>query len=146
MNQVVQKNIGALVDVVTSVRDAAASAGTVNGVTIDRALHNMPLSCVLHADLDAITGTPTATTVSSTLQHAPDGATWTNYTDPNTGVAATTANLTAANTENQLAVDLTLAYRYLRVNTTVAFTGGSSPTAMVGARLVLAGEPELPAV
>jgi hypothetical protein len=54
--------------------------------------------------------------------------------------------LTAANSENSLNVDLSLAYRYLRIQTVVGFTGGSSPAALVCAELVLGSEPDLPAI
>jgi hypothetical protein len=82
---VVTHNIGAFVAAVTSVQPQSASAGTINGGSIDRMVHGMPMSCVLHTQAGAVSGSPTATSVQSTLQHAPDNATWTNYTDPAPG-------------------------------------------------------------
>ncbi len=137
-------NIGALVDVVTSVPPQSAAAGTIAGTSIDRALHGMSASCVLHQVVGADSGAPTTLSVQTTLQHAPDNATWTNY-EPNGVLVAQTAPLTAVSTENAVAIDLTAAYRYIRASTVVAFTGGTSPAIEVAADLVLGGERELPA-
>ena len=145
MNVSSQHNIGAYVAVATSVEPQAAAAGTINGAAIDRAARTNPLSCVMHTIAGADTGAPTTLSVQSQLQHSPDNSTWTNYTDPSTGNAAQAAALTAVNTENSLAIDLGNAYRYIRVQTVVAFTGGTSPTAEIAADLVLAGEDTLPA-
>lgn len=145
MNPATQHNIGAFVAVVTSVEPQAASAGTINGASIDRFAHSNPLSCVLHTIVGADTGSPSAVSVQSELQHSPDNSTWTNYTDPQTGNAAQAAALAAINTENSLAVDLSSAYRYIRVQTAVSFTGGTSPTALVASDLVLGGQDTLPA-
>lgn len=143
---ITQHNIGALIKVATSVFDAAASAGTVNGTAIDRAAHNMPLSCAIHADAGAVAGSPTTTSVQYKLQHSADDSTWADYTDPNTGSVAQTAALTAADSEAQIAVDLSIANRWLRLVQTTAFTGGTSPTVVSGGRLVLSGEPAYPAI
>jgi hypothetical protein len=145
MNVATQRNIGALVSVVTSVQDAAATAGTVNGATIDRVSHSMTQSCVMHTVLISDAGGPSAISVQSTLQHSPDGANWSNY-EPDGVNAAQASALTAVATENSLPVDLTLADRYIRVSTVVTLTGGTSPTAAVVADLILGGENTLPAV
>jgi hypothetical protein len=58
---------------------------------------------------------------------------------------AQTPALTAANTDNALPVDLSSAFRYIRSVTTVAFTGGSGPAALVAADVILGGEPKLAA-
>lgn len=145
MNIAGQHNIGAFVAVATSVEPQAASAGTINGASIDRAARTNPLSCVMHTIVGADAGSPSAVSVQSQLQHSPDNSTWTNYTDPSTNLSAQAAALSAINTENSLAVDLGNAYRYIRVQTVVSFTGGTSPTALIAADLVLGGEDTLPA-
>jgi hypothetical protein len=140
-----QKNIGAYVAAVTSVAPQDASAGTITGTAIDRAAHEMPLSLVMHQVAGADSGSPTSLSVTSTLQHSPDNSTWTAYQPDGVNNAATPA-LTAASTENGLSVDLAQAYRYIRVSTVVAFSGGTSPAINVCAYLVLGGEPTLPAI
>lgn len=141
---VTQRNIGSLVVPVTSVFPESAAAGTINGTSIDRTLHNLAGSCVLHQVVGAETGAPTATSVQTTLQHSPDNATWSNY-QIGTAVQQTAA-LTGANSENTAAIDLTGAYRFIRAVTTVAFTGGTSPAILVAADIILGGERELAAV
>lgn len=142
---VTQRNIGALIALATSVRPQAASAGTINGASIDRVAHNMAGSCVLHQATGASTGTPTTISVQSTLQHSPDNSTWSNY-EPDGATVQQTAALTAVNSDNAVAVDLTNANRYIRSVTVVAFTGGTSPTVLVAADVALGGAPVLPAV
>lgn len=139
------RNIGSLIVPVTSVLPQSSSGSTINGSAIDRAAHNMACSCVLHQVAGAVSGSPTTTSVISKVQHAPDDSTWADYKPDGVNVA-TTAALTAQDTENDLAVDLTAAYRYIRVVTTVAFTGGTSPAALVAADVILGGERELAAV
>lgn len=140
MNTVTQHNIGALVALATSVLPQAASAA-VTGNSIDRFAHNLPLSGVIHQVVGAETGSPTGVSVVTKIQHSPDNATWADYTQPGGSSAATTAALTAVNTENSLAVDLASANRYVRLVTTPTFTGGTTPTILVTADLILSGEP-----
>jgi hypothetical protein len=137
-------NVGSYIVPVTSVFPESAAAGTINGASIDRTLHNLPQSCVLHQVVGAETGAPNTTSVQTTLQHSPDNATWSNY-QIGTAVQQTAA-LTAANSENTAAIDLAGAYRFIRAVTAVAFTGGASPTVLVAADIILGGERELAAV
>lgn len=141
---VTQRNIGSLIVPVTSVFPESAVAGTVNGSSIDRTLHNLANSCVLHQVTGAESGAPTAASVQTTLQHSPDNATWSNY-QIGTAVQQTAA-LTAANSENTAAIDLTGAYRFIRAVTVVSFTGGTSPAVLVAADIILGGERVLAAV
>lgn len=142
---VYSRNVGALLNVQPSVRPQSASAGTINGVAIDRAAHYMPLSCVLHTSAGAVSGAPSTTSVQSKIQHSADNSTWADYTDPDTGTTAQAAALTAQNTANSLSVDLINANRYIRAVTVVAFTGGTSPAALVATGIVLGGEAALAA-
>jgi hypothetical protein len=137
-------NVGSYIVPVTSVFPESAAAGTVNGASIDRALHNMPQSCVLHQVAGAESGAPTTTSVQTTLQHSPDNSTWSNYQIGTT--VQQTAALTAASTENTASIDLAGAYRFIRAVTAVAFTGGTSPAVLVAADIILGGERELAAV
>jgi hypothetical protein len=137
-------NVGSFVVPVTSVFPESASAGTINGASIDRTLHNLPNSCVLHQVVGAESGAPTTTSVQTTLQHSPDSSTWSNYQIGTT--VQQTAALTAANSEDTAAIDLGGAYRFIRAVTAVAFTGGTSPAVLVAADIILGGERELAAV
>jgi hypothetical protein len=137
-------NVGSFVVPVTSVFPESASAGTINGASIDRTLHNLPNSCVLHQVVGAESGAPTTTSVQTTLQHSPDNSTWSNYQIGTT--VQQTAALTAANSEDTAAIDLGGAYRFIRAVTAVAFTGGTSPAVLVAADIILGGERELAAV
>lgn len=141
-----QRNIGSLVVAVSSVAPvaSAASAG-IDGTSIDRVAHSVAGCCVIHTSLGAETGSPTGVSVQSTLQHSPDNSTWTNFLYDGTNTAQGAA-ITAANSDQNYAVDLTLANRYLRVVTAVSFTGGTSPTVGVSASLVLSGENTVAAV
>jgi hypothetical protein len=137
-------NVGSFVVPVTSVFPESASAGTINGASIDRTLHNLPNSCVLHQVVGAESGAPTTTSVQTTLQHSPDNSTWSNYQIGTT--VQQTAALTAANSEDTAAIDLGGAYRFIRAVTAVAFTGGTSPAVLVAADIILGGERELAVV
>jgi hypothetical protein len=139
-----QHNIGSYVVPVTSVFPESAAAGTINGASIDRSVHNMPNSCVLHQVVGAESGAPSAASVQTKLQHSPDNSTWSDYTIGTT--IQETAGLTAANTENTAAIDLGGAYRFIRAVAIVSFTGGTSPAILVAADIILGGERELAAV
>ena len=110
------RNIGSYVVPVTSVFPESATAGTINGSSIDRTLHNMPNSCVLHQVVGAETGAPSATSVQTKLQDSPDNSTFTDY-KAGTSTVQETAVLTAASSENTAAIDLTGANRYIRAVT-----------------------------
>lgn len=145
MNPSTQHNIGSLIAGVQSVNPqaSAASAG-INGEAIDRVSHSMALSCVIHTETGAETGSPTGVSVQSTLQHSPDGNTWSNFLYDGVNTAQGSP-ITAASTAQDYPVDLSLADRFIRVTTSVAFTGGSSPTVGVVATVILGGENTLPA-
>jgi hypothetical protein len=137
---VTQRNIGALIVLATSVQPQSASAGAVNGGSIDRFAHSVPGSCVLHSIVGAVSGAPSATSVITKLQHAPDNSTWTDYKPDGVNVATIPA-ITAATTEASLNVDLTLAARYIRAVSTVSFSLGTTPAALIAADVALGGEP-----
>ncbi len=142
---VTQRNIGALLSPVTSVFPESSVAATVNGSSADRQAHSMAGSCSLHQVVGALGGAPTTTSVITKLQDSADNSTFADYKPDGVNVA-TTAALTAATTENGVNVDLTAARRYIRAVTTVAFTGGTSPTALIHASVILGGEATVPAV
>lgn len=140
----IQRNIGSVVKAVQSVRPQAAAA-SVNGVSIDRLAHNMPLSAVLYTALGASSGAPTSFTVTPKVQDSADNSTFADYLPDGVHVAADAA-LAAVNTDSNFAVNLSSARRYVRVVHTVAFVGGTSPTILTAGVLVLAGEQEIDAI
>jgi hypothetical protein len=137
-------NIGSLVVPVTSVFPQNAAAGAINGASIDRVSHNMANSCVLHQVVGADSGAPTTLSVQTKLQHSPDNTNWNDYQI--NAITQETAVLTAVNSENTAAIDLTGANRFIRAVAIVAFTDGSTPEVLVAADIVLGGERELAAV
>ncbi|MEE9140513.1 MAG: hypothetical protein V3U18_07020 [Alphaproteobacteria bacterium] len=132
-----QHDIGAEVKSVKGINPADSAAATINGPAIDRSGF---LSAVLHHASGAATGTPTAQTVDSKLQDSADGSTgWADIT----GAAA--AQLTADDTDADVNVDFGTTKKFIRVVTTVGFTGGTSPTIPVAATVMLGGPDVLPA-
>lgn len=136
---VTQKNIGGMVVSLQSVDPIASAAATINGTSIDRQAHAMPLSALLHTQTGAATGAPTTLSVISTLQDSADNTNWANYL-PDGVNAATAPAVVAISADGNYSIDLTLARRYLRIVSVVAFTGGTAPTVGVAAELVLGGE------
>lgn len=121
---------------------AASAAGAVTGSAIDRQGH---YSCKLMAATGASTGTPTSFTLDAKIQHCDtSGGTYADYTDPATGVAAAITAITAVNSKAEVDVNLAGAKRYLKVVTTAAFVGGSTPTIANSVALALGGSDTLP--
>lgn len=124
-------DIGAEIKVVAGFAPRAASAGTITGSAIDR---DGFLSCVLHARAGDVSGGPSAQTYDVKLQDSADGSTgWADIT----GAAIT--QITAANGEKHVNVNLSGAKRYIRAVGTVGFTGGTTPTMDVAATVALGG-------
>ncbi len=142
---VTQRNIGGFINGLTSIFPVSSAAGTVPGVAIDRQAHNLPLSATLHVGLGLVTGSPTTTSVTVTLQDSADNSSWAAY-QPDGANNATLAALTAATTEGELDIDLSLARRYIRASAVVAFTGGTSPAVSHYAVVTLGGESSQPAI
>lgn len=143
-DMVVQKNIAALVHVEGSVVPQSSGAATIDGASIDRFAHGDTASAVLYTSVGAVSGSPTTTSVVSKVQDSADDSAWADY-EPDGANVATSPAITAASTDDNTAVNLSGARRYVRVVTTVAFTGGTSPAALVAAALVLSGEDRLAA-
>lgn len=142
-----QRNIGALLAAVTSVEPQSSTGATINGASIDRQAHSMPGSCLLHQIVGAVSGSPTGLSCQAILQHCQDNSTWVNYLYDGVNTAETAALAgTGSNQENSVAVDLTLADRYIRVSLVLSLTGGTSPAALVASDVILGGENTLAAV
>jgi len=136
-----QRNIAEQAVAATSVEPQSSGAATIHGGWIDRYAHGDAQSCILHQAAGAISGSPSASSITSIIEDSVDGSTLAGTVSGSGSPAA----LTAQNTESQVGVDLSAARRYVRITMTVAFTGGTSPAALVYGDLVFGGEQELPA-
>ena len=138
--------IGSVVNQQPSVPPQVASAGAINGASVDTQgiIGGPALSAAVDVTTGATGGGPTTQSATVKVQDSADNSTFADYIPP--GLAATpTAVVTAANARGTLAVDLSGARRYIRVVCTVAFTGGASPTLAVSSGFTLGGLKELPA-
>lgn len=121
------RNIGDIVTTGRAISPQAASAA-VNGAAIDtRGYDNMVLSCIL----GAITGSPTAATVTFKAQAS--DASGSGYVD----IPGATKDVSTANTAVEINLSTAGLSRYVRTVGTPAFTGGTSPTALIGTSYVL---------
>lgn len=124
------------VKVMTSILPQAATAGAVNGAAIDMEGYGEGMVVVTNG---AATGTPTSFTFDAKVQESADGSTaWTDVTGASI-VQVTTANKTAEIAVEQL--KKAASKRYIRVVATPAFVGGSTPTLLISAHVLL-GRPE----
>lgn len=114
--------------VVSIVPQSFSASGTANGTAVDRLGFQSAALVGIHG---AVTGTPATAPVTHKLQESPDG------TNSWTDVTGATITLSGASTQGQKGVNLTALKRYLRVVTTAALTGGTSPTVMASGVLVL---------
>jgi len=125
-----ERNIGQYIALTKAINPTNASAGTINGASVDRSGY---LSAVLHVACGAASGTPTAQTVDAKIQESADGSSWSDVS----GAAIT--QITADNSEQELNLNLSGRKQYIRAVVTVAFTGGTSPAIPVAATLALGG-------
>lgn len=113
------------------------SAGTTTGLWVERVNF---LSALIGLATGAVTGSPSAQSVTITVQTADDasGTNATNLKDIN-GNDITLA-LTAGSTASDIDVDLLGGKAYVGISIVTAFTGGTAPTVPVNAFVVL-GDP-----
>lgn len=125
-----RKRLKEQIKTVAALRPVSQAAGTVNGLVIDRKDFE---DAMLAVSAGAASGSPSALTVNVKIQTG-DAADGSGMADV-AGVAIT--EITAVNTERNLAVDLLPLKRYVRAVATVGFTGGSSPEILLAAMLTL---------
>lgn len=138
--------IGSVVLQSPSVAPQVASAGAINGASVDTQgiIGGPPLSAAVDVTTGAAGGGPTTQSATIQVQDSADNATFANYVPPGLAASPSVA-ITVVNGRATLAVDLSGARRYLRVVCTVAFTGGASPTLAVSSGFTFGGLKELPA-
>lgn len=129
-------NIGAYALPQIGTAAKAAGSETINGTGIDRMTQGAQqgwMSCVLVLNVGTETGSPSSFTADCKLQESDSSGS--GYTDIS-GAAVT--QRTAAG-QAFVNVNLKGVKRYIRAVTTVAISGGSSPTVPVAATIVLGG-------
>lgn len=129
------KRLGESVKVVAATSPIARTAGALNGTVIDRTGF---LDAVVHLSVGAATGTPTAQGVSLKIQTGAllDGS---DMADVDGEIIP---SLTANNVGAKLSLNLEPLKQYIRVVSTVTFTGGTTPAIPV-AQTVILGNPSL---
>jgi hypothetical protein len=162
MNLVVQRNIGAIIELARAGAASSLTAGgagnnvAVTGATIDRQNvsgagsagqpygGSMPLSALFGMAFTASLAAGKALTGALTVNHSPDGSTWT----PLQTIAATQAALSAAggtvNGQLNFQISLTSAQRYLQFVWTPNLTAASVDTASIFPMLAFGGFDHLP--
>ena len=131
---VLLRNIAALASNLRGSAFVAQTAGAtaaVTGTTIDRvdanngALASSALFSLFWTTV--LSAAKTFSIGSVVVQHSPDGSTWSTYVTPTSpGLVATGAG--TVNGVSNFAVDLTDAYRYVRVNWTPTLSNTSTDT------------------
>lgn len=129
-----RNNIGAFIDPDIGVTPRApTSSGTaIKGDAIDRSGFD---SCTLVVFTGQDSGSPSSFSVAGKLQHS-DTTTDGDFTDLTDGA------ITAITTEDTLAevdVNLADAKQYIRAVVTPTYSGGSSPTVLLGAVVIKGG-------
>lgn len=117
-----------------SVNSADEDGTGINLASVDQ-YHSGLVLCAI----GAATGTPSAVSVAFTLEHSDDDSTYTTATDVNGDNAVLTLTGTSA-TSGTIDIFPNQLKQYVRLNRTVALTGGTSPTVpTVGMILLGAG-------
>jgi len=140
---VVTERIGSAFNSLTA--GGTGDATSVVGVTIDRSTLSMPQCAEINVYYEAVlSSTNTLSITALKVEHSTDGATWSDYavqTAP--GVVATGAGTVRGAVA--AGVNLSSAYRYIRVTHTPDLSAANTDTAKTLAAAVFAGMPELPA-
>jgi hypothetical protein len=150
---VLQKNVAALVTVRNgSAANSLTAAGTGDntsktGIVIDRQALNMPMSAVAAVLADATLASGANLKVTFTISEGPDG---TNFSTYQTSAAQTTltaaGGATTKSGETRLAVNLSGARRYIRLDHVPDLSAAGTDTAVTRAVWVFGGEDRLASV
>ena len=153
MGAMPMRDLGSFVYVATSIDTTTVTGGSVAALystPLDRLLHNLPYTCVLHVHnaLPSASGTfvgvfqlwhATASTTFSSTQGA-------LYTDGAGNASTLTVTATAA-ADNQLGINLDMADEFIGAVMIVAGSSvTSTDTCVISARIILGGEYENAAI
>jgi hypothetical protein len=150
---VLQKNVAGLVTVRNgSTSTAATAAGTgdnttKNGISIDREALNMPMSAVAAVLCDATLTSGANLKVTFTISHSADNSSFTDYqtTGAQTTLTAPGGGTTKSGTVS-LAVNLSGAKRYVRLDHIPDLSAAGTDTSLTRAVWVFGGEDRGPAI
>lgn len=156
MNIVLQKNVaslGALRRLTAASSATAASTGdstTTTGATIDRfgftGTAGFPLSLAAAVVYDTTLATSKTLSFGYAVQDSADGSTWADFQTATYAVVATgTTAASALSGQLEIAVDLTAANRYVRLNYATDLSATQTDTAVARAVGFFAGFDRLPA-
>jgi hypothetical protein len=152
------RNVGAhIADVVGIIPQAFQAGNTAPNtagktLVIDRAAYNYPQSMTVHLNAGQTSSNPSVATVQSKVFTSDDGTTFANYVPPpingqsqGTTQAATPAlDCHTAPASAELDVDLSGCGRYVALDLTAAFTGGTTPAIVASAKVTLGGAAQEP--
>ena len=138
-DMVLQRNVGALGDLVRLSDHATSTAGgtgdgtTVTGNTVDRegfSTGSMPLSALMGVIYEATMATGRTLSIGYDVQHSPDNSTWTDYQSATYQVVATSVVGAGTPLKGQfnVAVSLGSAQRYVRFNYTPKCSNSQTDT------------------
>jgi len=128
-----QRNIGAWLRPFKGVFQDAAN-GLITGDAVDR---NGDLSCSVITQIGDAVGAPTSYIVTAEVEHSIDGST--NWVTLKSGTALVTNG-----DIGQLDVDLSSAFKFIRIIVEPVFIGGTAPTINIASIGVLSGSAEYP--
>lgn len=129
-----------LIKLVSAITPALATTALSTSSAIDR---NGYKSAVLAVETGETSGTPDSFTAVGKIWHcATSGGTYTAYTSNEQSTTLTT--VATASTLVTRAIDLTGAYRYIKVEQARAFVGGTTPKVNAHCYLVLGASTDLP--
>jgi hypothetical protein len=154
MNRVIMTDIASVVSERIGSAFTSLTAGgggdatSVVGLTIDRAAFGMPQSAEAVILSEAVLGAANTLSITALkFEHSADGATWSDYsvaTAP--GVVATgPAGGGTVRAQTAFGVNLSSAYRYIRVTHTPDLSAANTDTAKTVAMAVFGGFPTIPA-
>jgi len=138
------RNIGAHIKCVPGIRPSAATgnvaAGSTNAPYYDRQADNFPLSMAVQVQHGAWGGgaDPSAVTTTAKVKHSADHSTWVDYIPPGKSTVAE-VEVSGQNASAELDVDLSGADRYIALDTTPVFTGGTTPSIELSGTLAVGG-------
>lgn len=144
------QNIGALVVNAVGGTGTLTAAGSgdataINGASYDRLSNGMPRCCVMTAQHKSTLTSAKTLSMDLVLEHSTDNSNWSAFSTLALAVVATGAS--GGSTQTGIVekdVDLTGAYRYIRVTTTPDLSHTGTDTAVVSTLLMLAGHQNAP--
>lgn len=120
----------------------ASAAGTVTGSAIDVRGFRF---AVLELHVGAATGTPTSFTADAKVTHSDtEGGTYTDFQPDGTAASGKVATITVGSSRKRKTIPLAMCKGFVKIEKTVAFVGGTSPTLPNACVVSLSGAQVMP--